>query len=139
MKKYDSKIGIEIVLFLGLIFGIVGFSIFSETGITFLSVLIFLIPLLLIGSILFSISYTISGSNLNVRCSILINQDIDINKIEKITETNNLLSSPAASLDRLAITFNQTDCVMVSPKNKQAFIDDLLAVNPNIEVVYKEQ
>ena len=57
--------------------------------------------------------------------------------ISKITETNNLFSSPATSLDRLSLTYNQFDGVMISPKDKQEFIKHLLQINPAIEVVYK--
>jgi hypothetical protein len=45
----------------------------------------------------------IENDNLNVKCTILMNIDIDIKSIRKNNETYNPLSSPAASIDRLSI------------------------------------
>lgn len=81
--------------------------------------------------------YTIEGNTLYIQSGFLYNSSVSINSISKITETNNLFSSPAASLDRLALTYNQFDAVMISPKDKQEFIKHLLQINPAIEVVYK--
>ena len=65
----------------------------------------------------------------------IVNERIEISKIKKIEKTNSILSSPALSLDRIAIKFNKFDEVYISPKEKQAFVDDLLKVNPDILVV----
>ena len=64
----------------------------------------------------------------------IVNERIDISKIRKIEKTNSILSSPALSLDRIAIKFNKFDEVYISPKEKQAFVDELLNVNPDIEI-----
>lgn len=81
--------------------------------------------------------YTIEDNTLHIQSGFLYNSSVSIKSISKITETNNLFSSPAASLDRLALTYNQFDGVMISPKDKQEFIKHLLQINPAIEVVYK--
>ena len=60
-----------------------------------------------------------------------------INTIYKISETYNPLSSPAGSIDRLEIKYNKSESVLISPKDKNAFINDLILVNPNIEVQYR--
>ena len=64
--------------------------------------------------------------------SALVNQRLTHNK--KIEKTNSILSSPALSLDRIAIKFNKFDEVYISPKEKQAFVDDLIKINPAIEI-----
>ena len=69
----------------------------------------------------------------------MINMTIRIDQIRRITETNNPLSAPATSLDRLAISYNNGDTVLISPKDKSAFINDLVRVNSNIEVVFKKK
>ncbi|MCB0443641.1 MAG: PH domain-containing protein, partial [Flavobacterium sp.] len=59
---------------------------------------------------------------------------IDIHSIKRIFKTNNPLSSPALSLDRIAIVYNKYDEVLISPKFKKEFVDVLLKINPSIIV-----
>lgn len=59
---------------------------------------------------------------------------IDIQSIRKICKTSNPISSPALSLDRIEIIYNKYDSLLISPKDKQSFVEDLLKINPNIEV-----
>lgn len=86
-----------------------------------------------------SINYKIEKENLNVKCTFLVNENIEINTIRKITETYNPLSSPAASIDRIEIFYNKFDSVLISPKKKKEFIEDILKINPNIEVIYRKK
>lgn len=91
----------------------------------------------IIGVIIFmskTTKYSIEGNQLTVKCFWIINDRIEISKIRKIEKTNSILSSPALSLDRIAIFYNKFDEVYISPKAKQAFIANLLEINPNIEV-----
>jgi hypothetical protein len=62
------------------------------------------------------------------------NTKIEIKSIRKIYRTNNPLSSPALSLDRLAIVYNKFDEILISPKERNEFIDELLKINPSIEI-----
>jgi len=80
-----------------------------------------------------STRYIISENHLIVKCMFIVNDKIEISKIRKIEKTNSILSSPALSLDRIAIKFNKYDEVYISPKERQAFIDELLKINPEIE------
>lgn len=81
-----------------------------------------------------STRYIIVENQLIVKCMFIVNDRIEISKIRKIEKTNSLLSSPALSLDRIAIRYNKFDEVYISPKEKQAFVDELLNVNPDIEI-----
>lgn len=81
-----------------------------------------------------STRYIIAENQLIVKCMFIVNDRIEISKIRKIEKTNPLLSSPALSLDRIAIRYNKFDEVYISPKEKQAFVDELLNVNPDIEI-----
>ncbi len=76
-----------------------------------------------------SIKYKIDGENLQIWWT-----KIDIKSIRKIYSTNNPLSSPALSLDRIAVVYNKYDEVLISPKERADFIQELLKINPNIEV-----
>ena len=62
------------------------------------------------------------------------NKTFNINDITKISATNDPISSPAWSLDRLKLQFKHEKPVLISPRNKQEFINHLLTINPNIEV-----
>lgn len=79
--------------------------------------------------------YIINENQLTVKSTWIVNERIDISKITKIEKSNSVLSSPALSLDRLRIRYNKYDEVLISPKEKKAFIDELLKVNPNIQIM----
>lgn len=81
-----------------------------------------------------STNYIISENQLIVKSMFIVNVRIDILEIRKIEKTTSILSSPALSLDRIAIIYNKFDEVYISPKEKQDFLTDLLQINPNIEV-----
>ncbi len=81
-----------------------------------------------------STRYIISENHLIVKCMFIVNDKIEISKIRKIEKTNSILSSPALSLDRIAVFYNKYDEVYISPKDKQAFVEELLIVNPDIEI-----
>lgn len=136
-KTYKSKIGIELLIPIIFIFGIVLFQTINENpkwlGIAIISpILIFVIHLFL------TTNYTIDHNKLIIKSGFLFNKTIDINTIKKISETNNLLSSPATSLDRLEISYGKFGSILISPKNKNVFINDITAQNPNIEVRFKK-
>ena len=77
-----------------------------------------------------TVKYKIDGQYLRIWTT-----KIDIHSIKKVYRTNNPLSSPALSLDRIAIVYNKYDEILISPKDRSAFIAELLSINPNIEVV----
>lgn len=80
--------------------------------------------------------YVIDGSKLIVKALYVINSGTyDIGNIVEITPTLTILSSPAASLDRIAISFiNSRTPLVISPVDKDAFILALTAINPDIRV-----
>jgi hypothetical protein len=93
--------------------------------------LVFIGIILLISFLFYNTRYTIEGENL-----LIWRAKIDINSIRKVYKTRNPLSSPALSLDRLAIVYNKFDEVLISPVERDDFIQELLKINPNIEVVH---
>ncbi|WP_418894635.1 PH domain-containing protein [Limibacterium fermenti] len=133
IKVYRSKIEAGIVIFLVIIFGFTGYLVFSN-GFHWAALLVFALCVIVTAYIFFSIKYIVSGTLLNVKCGFLTNLYIDIHTIKSISETDNMLSSPAASFDRLEIRFGKYDNVLVSPKNKEDVINALLFVNPDIEI-----
>lgn len=133
MTTYKTKIGLEIAIPLLAILGITsGFFIFQNA---WPGLLVNAAVLAFIGYLFLNIEYTIEGRNLTIRGGFLFRKTIPVDSIKKIQKTNDPLSSPAASLDRLKIFYNQTDRVMISPKDKEKFIRHLMELNPGIEVL----
>jgi hypothetical protein len=81
--------------------------------------------------------YTITTTQLLVRCGFLVNISMDIAQIKTIAETNSVLSAPALSMDRLEVFYNKYDSVIISPGDKAGFIQALTTINPQIAVKYK--
>lgn len=137
-KLYKSKIGLEVVIPLVLVFGIVLFFTFSK-GPSWLGIAILLPLIVFMIHMIMTTYYTINGNSLTIKCGFLFNKTIDISSIKKISETNNPISSPATSIDRLEITYGKYNSVIISPKQKQQFINDITTLNPKVEVKFKKK
>ncbi|QOV11163.1 PH domain-containing protein [Viridibacillus arvi] len=97
--------------------------------------LFFTIPLaLFLGWSWFTTGYRISNELLIIQSGPL-KKRIPIKDIKKIISTKNPLASSALSFDRIEISYG-TDygMVLVSPKNKSAFVKHLKNINPQIEL-----
>lgn len=70
--------------------------------------------------------YKIEPDHLFISCG-PVQTKVPLWEIKSITPTNNPLSSPALSLDRLRIEYGQGKSVMISPRDKERFIRDLNA------------
>lgn len=96
------------------------------------------LPIVILGiflpiSLLFSTSYTITEESLLIRSG-LFTWKIPLHDITAIAPTNDPLSSPALSLDRLRIDYGDGRRVMISPLDQEAFLCDLRAMNvPRIQ------
>ena len=80
--------------------------------------------------------YQIDRDILRIKCGFFINKSVDINKIVRITGSDNSTNSPALSFDRLEIFFNN-ERIMISPKNKDGFLSEIRRINPAIEMKLK--
>jgi len=136
MKKYKSKIsygmliGIFLLFFTPIIIGTLknGFSEKSIIGLGILTITYaFILDLFL------RTEYSIENNKLKIKCSFFYRKEIDISKITHISKTNNIISSPAPSFDRIEIKYGKFGQVIISPKNKVSFAKELTELNPNIE------
>ena len=127
MKVYKSKIDWWLIILIGglLCYPIVEGIMTQE----YLLSLVFVGLSLLVFLMFRTIKYKIEGQYLRIWTT-----KIDIHSIKKVYRTNNPLSSPALSLDRIAIVYNKYDEILISPKEQSAFIAHLLSINPNIVV-----
>ena len=127
MKIYKSKVDWWFIVLIG---GIFGYPIFDGVLTEeYVLAVVFTLILILFYFLAKTIKYVINGDILTIWKT-----KIDIKTIRKIYRTHNPLSSPALSLDRIAIVFNKYDEVLISPKEKKLFVDDLLKINPDIIV-----
>lgn len=78
------------------------------------------------------IRYIISGSKLTWTTG-----SIDIADIRLVKRTYNPLSAPAVSLKRLSIykKGRKYPYIFISPAKEQQFIEELKAINPDIDVI----
>ncbi|MBL0135487.1 MAG: PH domain-containing protein [Chitinophagaceae bacterium] len=137
-KTFKSRIGLEFVIPIIIIFGTILFLTTYEKP-SWLGVFILLAVITIITHLFLSTSYTIEGENLKIKSGIFYNKTVHIKDITSISETNSFLSSPATSLDRLAISFGKYDCVIISPKQKKEFIDTIVSLNSTVEVKLKKK
>lgn len=93
-----------------------------------------LLSLALVVSVVFSIRYEISGDKLRVVCCWIFIETFDIHKITSVKPTRTILSSPAASLDRIEVRAGRRS-VVISPRSKHQFVKQLLDINPSIDVI----
>lgn len=127
MKIYKSKVDWWLVV---LILGIFGYPIVDGILMQeYMLSVVFALVLVVFYFLSKMVKYVINENKL-----IIWKTKIDIKTIRKIYKTRNPLSSLALSLDRIAIVFNKYDEVLISPKEKKLFVDDLLKVNPDIVV-----
>ncbi len=74
--------------------------------------------------LLLDTSYTVASDGLLIKGG-PFKWHVPIAEISDITETSNPLASPALSLDRLRIDYGRGKSVMVSPRNKAAFMREI--------------
>lgn len=135
MEKYPSKISYGLLLFVLAISVGTSISMISPPRWLALGINVFIMIFLL--TVLFNLYYTVDGGLLSIKLGFVVIKKIDIHSIKMIAETNSLISSPAASLDRLEIIYNDHDSVIISPKDKSGFIDHITKVNPEVVIQYK--
>jgi len=58
---------------------------------------------------------------------------LPIERITKVYLSGNPLNSPAPSLDRMAIHYDISGFLLISPVNRDQLIQDLIRINPSIQ------
>jgi Bacterial PH domain len=132
MKRFYSKIGMEVVVPIGLIIGFTSAIMIAQKA--WAGLAINLLVILFIVHLITTTFYQLEGKSLRIKSGFIINKLIMIDSIRKIQKSNSLFSSPAASLDRLEIFYNKYDSILISPKDKQKFLAELQKINPTIEI-----
>ncbi|OLS38285.1 hypothetical protein BTR22_07305 [Alkalihalophilus pseudofirmus] len=84
----------------------------------------------------FNTRYIITHRTLKIISGISHNS-IDIEDINSISHTKNILIAPALSIERIEIKYKQYETVYISPKHTDNFMQELLKRNPSIKVGVK--
>lgn len=128
-QVYSSKIDTWLALTLlgAVAASLISFGIVLRTGST--PAIAVTLPVLVMGAglpvwLMASTHYILGNSVLRVRSGPFTWQ-IPVAQITRVTPTSNMLSSPALSLDRLRIDYGRGQSLMISPKDKGRFIEDL--------------
>lgn len=137
-KTYKSKIGLELLLPVVLVLGTVLLLSLTEEP-AWVGATILLPVILFVMHLFLTTNYTIEGDQLLIKSGFLFRKTVPIPSIRKIRETNNPLSAPATSLDRLEIVFGKYESVLISPKQKLEFIKHIQSINPAVEVRMKRR
>lgn len=129
-KTFYSKRSVVLGL---LILGFIVLGVVAVDDVVFLSSL--LIITLLLAILWFGTRYVISGNYLIIRIGPINFSKIDIKTITSIADAKgNLMSSPANSFDRILVKYGELEEVLLSPKNRKGFIDELIKVNTLIKI-----
>ena len=135
-KKYSSKVSyglltiVFVVFFSPLILNLV------NDGINMNLIVIGLFLILIFGLIthmFFNTVYTIEENKINIKCGFFTYKPVTISDIKEITKSSNIISSPAASFDRIEIKYGKFEELIISPKNKFEFAEHLTKLNPKIK------
>lgn len=92
------------------------------------------VVVLLLVEVFRNTKYEIDGEKLIVRTGFKLSTSCDVCQIKSVTKTRTLLSAPALSFDRLEIKLKGGEFIVVSPRKKQAFVEHLQSINPQIVV-----
>jgi len=77
-------------------------------------------------------TYKIEKGKLYIKCGLFNYNPVNIGEMKKVSKSSNIISSPAASFDRIEITYGKFDELIISPKHKTKFVEDLQKINPGI-------
>ena len=74
--------------------------------------------------------YTTENEKLYIKYGFFKYRPVNIMKMKKVSKSYNLISSPAVSFDRIEITYAKFEEIIIFPKHKTKFVEDLQKINP---------
>ncbi len=130
-KKYLSKIDLKLLIFVDAgLMAILVWMIYLQSVV---GIIIAALTSVFVIHVFVTTYYIITDDNyLIIKSSFLVNKKISIQDISSIKESNNILSSPALSFDRIEIRFGD-ETILISPKEKEKFIQELKNRNSAIQ------
>jgi hypothetical protein len=111
--------------------GVFGFVVAAREGHPWIGASAFM-AIAIVAWVWASTRYVITHRSLLVRCA-FVRMDIPIESIQGVRRTSSILSAPALSLDRIEVR-HRRGSVVLSPRERDRFIQALRSRNPAIEV-----
>ncbi|HVJ80674.1 MAG TPA: PH domain-containing protein [Planctomycetia bacterium] len=96
----------------------------NETGKTAIAAFLVALGIVLPAWVFSATDYELGDEELRIRSG-PFRWRVKVDSITEVTPTRNPLSSPALSLDRLEIRYDGGKSIMISPREKEAFLADL--------------
>lgn len=138
MKIFKSKISgllfapIQIILILFILS-----SPSKDKKSAFLLITLFLLFILFFAFIIITTKYIFIKDNLYIQYAYSIIKKISIPDITEIRYfTKEVRNSYSLSHDRIELIYNNDKSIVISPKDKDGFIEELQLINPSILVSY---
>ena len=125
---YYSKVSYTLLIVVFLVFFGPLVPNFISNGFNGNTTIFFSAMVVLYGFILhmfFNTTYKIEKGKLYIKCGFFNYNPVNIGEMKKISKSSNIISSPAASFDRIEITYGKFDELLISPKHKTKFVEDL--------------
>lgn len=136
IKTYQSKKGKLLGVFVWLPLIVILFFFIKDQ--IWLGVLFAALCFIFIGIVWFRTRYIIVNNKiLLIRIGPYTHTKFEIEKIKSIKKTKTIIASPANSMDRIEVLDKNSLSVVISPKNKEVFVKELLEINPTIETDIK--
>jgi hypothetical protein len=108
-----------------------GTAVGSSSPVDYVVIVFPLAVLAVIWMVSYPCEYTFEEKQLIVRSGIIRNR-IPLLAITEVRPSHSIASAPAWSLDRLEISYGRTQRVVISPKAKAEFVEELQARAPHL-------
>lgn len=131
-KRYNSAINAWLAGYVMLILG--GTTVLFVIKIVWIGLLINIPLIAWLLHMGYNTYYIIENGTLYITCGLFYKEQFLVADIIQVRATNNPLSSPALSMERLEIQCKDKKTVMISPRQKTDFIQELIRLNPQIKV-----
>ena len=129
--KFNSKkdLWLGLLLWIPMLIGVL--AVLLTPG--YMSKIIFSLVIILVAWIWFGTEYYVGDGLLKTKCG-PFKETIKIESIRSIKKTRTPLSSAALSMDRLEVKHGKYGYTIISPIDKQVFIDEIKKYNDNIDI-----
>ena len=131
MTTYKSKHEFVLIIPLVIILGVFGFIMAYNK--IWPGLFIMIIVASFVAHMFLTTYYQIDGRALKIKSGLLFNKTVAIDSIRKISPAKSPLSSSADTSGRLEINYNKSDSIIVSPKDRPGFLDEIKKLKPDIE------
>lgn len=137
MRKFNSKIGLELLLPVSFLTGYFLFNAIASSD--WLGLLIISLVIMFLVYLYKSTNYIITQKFLEVKCGFFYERLIRIDEIKTVSEVTDIFSAPATSVKRIEIKFRNNESIAIAPNDKTRFIETLLFLNPEIKFNNRSQ